>query len=204
MANRNEGIQQQSQPQGRREESQGLERRGGEENRLGRGRQLGSASPFGLLGRMMNDMDRWFGGGFGELVPWTGRERLGGLWNPQIEVLERNGSLVVHADLPGLKPEDVEVNVENDVLTLRGERRFEEERNEEGVYHSERSYGRFERSIALPNGIDPSSIEAKFENGVLEITAPMPKEQARGRRIDVKPGSGPTQTKVQEPKKTSH
>jgi len=181
MATRvNEGSQQLQ----RSEPSRGLERPQP---------RRGGTSPFGLVSRMMEDMDRWFGvGGSNELFRGT--------FTPQIEVREREGKLVVHADLPGIKPEDVEVRVEDDVLTLSGERRSEQKDEREGSYYCERSYGRFERSIALPRGVDPNAIDAKFENGVLEISAPLPKEESRGRRIDVKSQPSP-QT---EPKKTAH
>jgi HSP20 family protein len=163
-------------------------------------------NPFGLVSRMMSDMERWFGGFGGDLLSWNGREALGGMWNPQIEVRERDGRLVVTADLPGMKPEEVEVHVEDDVLTLKGERRSQHEDQREGVYHCERSYGRFERSIALPPGIDPNAIDARFENGVLEISTKLPEQRARGRRIDVKGTTDTTTTKPAEAKKpsTSH
>lgn len=208
----NERVQQQSPQQGAGErtsqtgqgpmqgqsqqQQQGLAQRGSSGTMARPSRA--SASPFGLLGRMMEDMDRLFADfGFpsstrSTISPWSE----GGLgsqvqaWSPDLEVFERDGNLVVRADLPGMKPEDVQVNVEDDVLTLKGERKDERETRREGYYHCERSYGRFERRVALPRGLDPNGIDAKFDNGVLEISAPMPKEQARGRRIDVKSASG--------------
>jgi HSP20 family protein len=208
MANRpnvQSSQQQQGGQQRQSEQQQGLareERRGGQ---LGRGRRE-FASPLGMLGRMMEDMDRIFGDfGFGRsqmLSPFRGGFTES-MWSPNVEVMEKEGKLFVRADLPGLKPEDVNVNVENDVLTLRGERRNEHEEEKEGLYHCERSYGRFERSIGLPSGIDPNSIDARFENGVLEISAPLPKQEQRGRRIEVKGGGGGS-TGTGERKSVSH
>ena len=160
----------------------------------GLARQSDITSPFGLMRRLMEDMDRVFGG-FG-LGPSLGSVGSGlsrdtgsfGTFLPDIEVLERGSDLVVRCDLPGMKPEDVNVEIQDGQLILSGERRDESEESREGYYHSERSYGRFQRAIPLPDGLDPSSVEAKFENGVLEITAPMPKEASRGRRIEVKGG----------------
>jgi HSP20 family protein len=203
MANQSrEGTQQQSktqQAQAPRDQGALTRERGRGQSELGYGRGSSQRTPFGLVGRMMADMDRWFGGGFGDFGRFEGS--LGSEWNPQIEVLQRNGNLVVRADLPGLKPEDVEVRVEDDILTVRGERKYEHEDEREGIYHCERSYGRFERSVALPRGVDPNAIDAKFDNGVLEISAPLPKEQARGRTIDVKGGTTVT---PKQPDKSSH
>ncbi len=145
-------------------------------------------SPFSLMRRMMEDMDRLFD----ELS--TGRSGLDvgdygamtQLFNPQIEVLQRGSDLVVRADLPGLTKDDVRVHATGDELVIEGERKHEEEKNEGGLYHSERSYGSFERRIPLPRGVDVSACNASFENGVLEIKLPLPKENKRA--IDIKGG----------------
>ena len=107
-------------------------------------------------------------------------------WMPQVEVLQRGNDLVLRADLPGLRREDVHLEVDDGVLTISGERRYESESDEEGLYHSERSYGRFSRSIPLPPGTDGDAVEAKFTNGVLEVTLPLPQEQSRARRIEIR------------------
>lgn len=112
----------------------------------------------------------------------TGR---GIAWLPQVEVLQRGDSLVVRADLPGLKPEDVRVEVDNGALTVSGERSYQAEDENEGVYHSERAYGAFLRTIPLPQGINPDDVQARFNNGVLEVTIPLPKE-SRSKRIAVR------------------
>jgi HSP20 family protein len=154
------------------------------------------SSPFAFMQRFMSDMDSLFGDfGFGR-SGLSSRGSTGGanLWLPQIDVTTRDGQLLVHADLPGLKQEDVKVSVHDGLLSIAGERTDKHEDNREGVYRRERSYGSFSRQIALPEGVDPESIKASFENGVLEVTMPMPKEKApQGRSIPVqaKPTSGP-------------
>jgi HSP20 family protein len=166
---------------------------------LARPYEPATLSPFTMMRRMMEDMERVFEGGV--FAPFGGLARLGsqdpgtrlprGVWAPRIDVREHNGKLVVHADLPGLKGEDIDVRVENDVLTICGERKEEHEEEQGNVYASERSYGRFERSIALPPGIDPNAVEAKFDNGVLELSAPLP-ENRKARRIDIKGSTATT------------
>jgi HSP20 family protein len=108
-------------------------------------------------------------------------------WSPQIEVLERDGNLVVRADLPGVKRDDVEVNVDDDVLTIRGERRQEHREAEGGYRRTERSYGTFFRQIALPEGVDPDQVQASYQDGVLEVVVPSPRtEQERRKRIEIR------------------
>lgn len=107
-------------------------------------------------------------------------------WAPQVEVLQRGNNLVLRADLPGLRREDVHLEVDDGMLTISGERRYESESEGEGLYHSERSYGRFSRSIPLPPGTDGDSIEARFSDGVLEVTLPLPQERSRARRIEIR------------------
>ncbi len=107
-------------------------------------------------------------------------------WSPQVELFEREGQLVVRADLPGLKKDDVHIEVEDNVLSLRGERRSEHEERQQGFYRSERSYGSFQRSFRLPEGIRPDQVKANFENGVLEITLPTPQPpQPKSHRVEI-------------------
>lgn len=115
------------------------------------------------------------------------RQSFGNLWSPQVEVFERGNNLVVRADLPGLSRENVDVELDDDALIIRGERRSDTEDEDEGFYHSERSYGSFYRAIPLPEGIDPSGCNATFRDGVLQVTLPKPQQQpSRARRIDVR------------------
>lgn len=111
------------------------------------------------------------------------------IWSPQVEVFERGNNLVVRADLPGLSRENVDVELDDDALIIRGERRSDVEDEDEGFYRSERSYGSFYRAIPLPEGIDASGCNARFRDGVLEVTLPKPAQQpSRTRRIDVRGG----------------
>jgi HSP20 family protein len=99
-------------------------------------------------------------------------------WAPAIDVFEREGNLVVRADVPGVKAEDIEVSVEDDVLTIRGSRKEETEVKEQDYYRSERSFGEFRRSVRVPKGTKPEQIKATFKDGVLEVVAPKPAEAA--------------------------
>ena len=117
------------------------------------------------------------------------RPTFGNLWSPQVEIFERGNSLVVRADLPGMSRENVDVELDEDALIIRGERRSDIEDEDEGFYRSERSYGSFYRAIPLPEGIDASACNASFRDGVLEVTLPKPPQQpTRSRRIDVRGG----------------
>ena len=93
---------------------------------------------------------------------------------PSMEVFEKDGQYIVRADLPGVDPKEIDVSVVNDSLVLKGERKRSNEVNEEGYQYTETSYGRFERRVSLPTGVEPDKIAAKFENGVLEISVPLP------------------------------
>jgi HSP20 family protein len=127
--------------------------------------------------------------GNAEFAPRGFNEATQNLWSPEIEVFERGNQLVVRADLPGLNREDVKVDIREDALIIQGERRQEREENEEGYYRSERSYGSFYRSIALPEGIEDEDIKASFRDGVLEITMPVPEGRQRSRRIEIGEGA---------------
>lgn len=120
-------------------------------------------------------------------------------WIPQMEVLQRGDQLVVRADLPGLTPDDVQIEIEDGVLTVSGERRQSFEDRQDGFYRTERSYGAFSRSIALPEGVNEDQVQARFEHGVLEVTAPMPQQPvSRSRRVQVQSGSGASQSSAQQ------
>jgi HSP20 family protein len=140
-------------------------------------------SPFSFVRRLADDIDRFFED-FGERARpgWpTGGLAAGGEWEPVIEVEERNGTLVVRAEVPGAKREDLEVELDGDRLCISGERRDERQEQREGYFQTERRYGRFCRRLTLPQGVDAEKARANFADGVLEITIPAP-EQGRGRR----------------------
>jgi HSP20 family protein len=136
------------------------------------------SNPFSAMRRLSEEMDRNFGRYFG-------REEGGSFWSPAIEVSHNEGQLRVHAELPGLKPEDVHVEVANDQLIIQGERKQQEEERKKGIYRSERRYGRFYRAIPLPEGTSTEQAKAQFKNGVLEISVPLPEQKSNRRQIPI-------------------
>jgi len=116
----------------------------------------------------------------------TARGGTGTLWSPQLETFQRGNEFVVRADLPGLKKDDVKIDITDDAVTIEGERREEHEEDREGYYRSERSYGSFYRLVPLPEGAITDSAKAQFNNGVLEIVVQAPpREVSRGRRLEI-------------------
>jgi HSP20 family protein len=116
----------------------------------------------------------------------TGRQFSSSLWSPQMETFQRGNEFVVRADLPGLKKDDVKIDITDDSITIEGERREEHEEDREGYYRSERSYGSFYRVVPLPEGAITDSAKANFNNGVLEIVVQAPpREVSRGRRLEI-------------------
>lgn len=152
---------------------------------------LWAETPFSLMRRFSEEMDRVFGDVFADLGTAPRRRGAPGFgfpqaqWAPPIEVLERDDRLVVRAELPGLNKDDVKVEVTNDLLTIAGERREEREETGEGYRHSERRYGRFSRTVPLPEGVSPEDVRCTFQNGVLEVTMPAPQRVDRSRRIEI-------------------
>jgi HSP20 family protein len=114
--------------------------------------------------------NRFFGGERPKSI-WGGED-----WNPAIESRADNGNLIVKADLPGVDPKEVSISVVGNQLTIEGERKHEEKKEEKDYFYRELSYGKFSRSVALPEGVDPDKVKATFKNGVLEITMPAPKQ----------------------------
>jgi HSP20 family protein len=147
----------------------------GFETPLFRGSLFG-VNPFALMRQFTEEMDRTFG----QLPNGNGA------WRPAIEVKQEKDKLTVKAELPGIKKEDVKVNISDGALTLEGERKLEKEEKREGYVHSERSYGKFLRSIALPEGAKTDQAAAQFKDGVLEITIPVPEAKETGRQIPIK------------------
>lgn len=106
-------------------------------------------------------------------------------FNPAVDIVEKDNAYVLNAELPGLAPENIDVQVENDVLTVRGERKYVKEEENAGYRRVERSYGSFTRSFALPKGTNPEAIDAQIENGVLTVTIPKA-VAASARKVEVK------------------
>jgi HSP20 family protein len=159
-------------------------------------------SSFTMMRRFSEEMDRFrdrvfedFGMGRSWLASRFGRggERGHSMWSPQVEIYERENHLVICADLPGLKKDNIKVEFKDNVLTIQGERQQEYEEKQQGYQRSERSYGSFYRAIPLPEGIDAGKVQATFQDGVLKITMPMPQqEERRGRRIEIQGGGEPS------------
>ena len=105
-------------------------------------------------------------------------------WSPSVDIHETENELVLKADLPDVKLEDIEVRVENQTLTLKGERKFEEDKNVRGYHRMERSYGAFTRSFTVPSTVDPEKVGAEFKNGVLTVKLPK-KEAAKPRQVKI-------------------
>jgi HSP20 family protein len=138
-----------------------------------------NANPFTLMRRMSEEMDRTFGQFFGQTSSGAGG------WHPAVELREQDGQLQVHAELPGLRPEDVKVEIMDDALIISGERKSEQEERVGQGYRSERRYGKFYREIALPEGVNADQAKAQFRDGVLEISVPVPQQASNRREIPV-------------------
>jgi HSP20 family protein len=105
-------------------------------------------------------------------------------WVPRIEIINRKDAVEVRAELPGVRPEDVNVQVSSGMLTISGERQQEEHEEREGFVRTEREYGAFSRMIPLPDGADENRVSAKFNNGMLQITVPVAARE-KGKRVEV-------------------
>lgn len=150
--------------------------------------------PFGEMLRMQRDMD----GIFGRMGMAQGRDGSVSTvaWMPKIDVEQQGDDIVVHAELPGVKPEDVVIEVTDGVLTIKGERKAEEKREGEGWLVRESSYGSFERSMVLPEGVDPASISADYKDGVLLLHVPKALEASKPKTTKIALGeSKPALTK---------
>lgn len=159
----------------------------GMERPRGLGRELWS-NPLSFMQRMMDEMDRMFLEYGRGMEPTGPSELTSRAWSPEIETFEREGNLVLRADLPGLDRKDVKVEVVEDELVISGQRKQEKKESARGRYYTERSYGSFERRMALPEGYNPEDINATFENGVLEVSLKMPEEKSKKRTIEVRGG----------------
>jgi HSP20 family protein len=182
---------------------------GGALQRRGSGQFLSPyyGGPFSVMRRISEDMDRLFDAfGFGRsLFPTLGESALSGyggegvpsLWTPHIEVSERGGKFLVSADLPGVKKEDVNVEITQDAVTIQGQRKQEKTSSEGGFYRSERSYGSFCRTIPLPEGANTENASATFRDGVLQIEIEAPQQKSTGRILEIK-DAGPARSATVE------
>jgi HSP20 family protein len=138
--------------------------------------------PFRDLSSIQNELNRLFGRTFGREDEGQPRDIA---WTPALDVSETQDRFVIQVELPGIAPEDVDIAVENSMLTIQGERKFYNELKEDDFVRVERRFGSFARSITLPATADPEGIQASFDAGVLTIEVPK-KEEAKPRRIQIK------------------
>jgi HSP20 family protein len=150
------------------------------------------SGPFGVMRQMQDEVDRWFGRlGFDRGWPspssWLSRTgEQAGDWMPAIDAFQRGNEFVIRADVPGMTRSDLSVEIGDEAVTIRGERKHEEREEKEGVFWSERSYGSFSRVVPLPPGAISDSAKATFNNGVLEVVVQSPSQEARrGRKVDI-------------------
>jgi HSP20 family protein len=145
-----------------------------------------SRSPFGLLRQMTSELDRMFDDWPSFRWPALGSLEDGTSWTPKIDVFERDNRLVTRVDLPGMKREDITVEVTDGHLALSGERKSEREEKKDNVYRCEREYGSFYRAVPLPAGVKLEDVKATFKDGVLEVSTPLPsRPEKKARKIDI-------------------
>ena len=139
------------------------------------------------LDTLQGDVNRLFDSFFGRRETAVGNDYGSRRWIPAMDLVETDEHLVLRADLPGVDRDNVEIEVKDGVLTISGERRAEHEDKREGFHRVERSFGRFSRSLELPQGIAADSVQARFERGVLELRMPKPEER-KPTRIEIEGG----------------
>lgn len=138
--------------------------------------------PFREMRSLQDEVNRLFASSFSRN---NDNELMRGAWTPHVDIFEDKDRIVIEAELAGMKPEDVNISIENNVLTLQGERRFEKKEDEKNFHRVERSYGTFTRSFTLPPTVSSENTSAEFENGVLRLTLAK-REEAKPRRIEIK------------------
>jgi HSP20 family protein len=143
--------------------------------------------PVRELNSLQSEMNRLFNTFFDAPGPNGGNGGSLRRWVPPMDLVETDGHYVLRADLPGLSDEDISIEVENNVLTISGERKAEHEQEGEGYYRVERAFGTFQRALTLPDGVDPDSVAASFDKGVLEVRVPKP-EETKPRRVSISVG----------------
>jgi HSP20 family protein len=143
-------------------------------------------NPFRELRGLQEEVNRVFANSF----PQTSNQEeiVRGEWIPNVDIREGKEEIVLEAELPGLKIEEVDLSIENNVVTIRGERKFEKRDESDNYHRVERSYGTFTRSFTLPRNVACDEASADFENGILRVTLPK-KEETKARKIEIKGGS---------------
>jgi HSP20 family protein len=151
---------------------------------------LATRDPFNLLRQMTSEFDRMFETSAWPSFRWpairTRPSAEAATWFPEIDVFEKDNRLVTKIDLPGLKKEDVKVEVTDGHLAISGERKTEAEEKKENFYRCEREYGSFYRAVPLPEGVKLEDVKATFSDGVLEVSVPLPaKPEAKVRKVEI-------------------
>jgi HSP20 family protein len=149
-----------------------------------------ATDPFALMRKVTEEMERTFGDPFWPTFNWpafrgfTVPETVA--WAPKIDVFEKDNRLFTRVDLPGMKKEDVKVEVTDGHLALSGERKHEKEEKKDNVYRTEREYGSFYRAVPLPEGVKLEDVKATFKDGVLEVSVPLPaRPEAKVRKVEI-------------------
>jgi HSP20 family protein len=140
--------------------------------------------PFRELDELREEMDRLFERTLGRTVPLRREAQEVRGWAPAIDMFERENEVVLRAEVPGMSKEEINLSVFGNTLTISGERKTEEEIKEDDYYCCERSYGRFQRDITLPQGVDAEKIKASYKNGILEVVLPKT-EEAKPKQVEV-------------------
>lgn len=148
--------------------------------------------PYRELSSLQDRVHRIFGGGVARRE--RDEEMSMGAWIPPVDIVEEKDRILLTAELPGFQEKDIEIQMEGGVLTIRGERKTETEKEGRLFHRMERSYGQFVRSFTLPNNVDRENIKASFQNGLLQIELPK-REEAKPRQIKISEGSGNGQKK---------
>ncbi|MBL8172731.1 MAG: Hsp20/alpha crystallin family protein [Acidobacteria bacterium] len=138
--------------------------------------------PINELRNLQEDFNRVFSGALPRF--FSNEESLSGNWTPSVDIYEDQNGIVLEADLPGVKPGDFNLSIENYKLTLTGERKFEKETKNDNWHRVERSYGTFTRTFALPSTVNVEEVKADFKDGVLRVTLPK-REEVKARQIQV-------------------
>lgn len=155
--------------------------------------------PFRDLRTLQEEVNRLFTGNIARGFDDEGIAR--GAWSPSVDIYENKDHIVLEAELPGMKREDFDLSVENNVITLRGERHFEKSDESDNYHRVERAYGSFTRSFTLPNTVTAEGATAEYSNGVLRVTLPK-REETKARRIEIK-ANGTTPTTIEAKAETS-
>lgn len=153
--------------------------------------------PFRELRSLQDEVNRLFSTNLSRTFGDEGIAR--GAWIPNVDIYENKDQIVLEAELPGMNREDFDLSIENNVITLRGERRFEKKDDGDNYHRVERAYGTFTRSFTLPQTVSAEGANAEYKNGVLRVTLAK-REEVKARRIEVKGESGQTQPRTIEAK----